>query len=48
MAEGDSKLFFSGSTSSDDAELFAYWLPIQVTGFESGGLIGWEAIVGGP
>jgi len=47
-AEAGSKLFFSGSTSSDGAELFAYWLPIQVTGFESGGFVGWEAVVGGP
>jgi len=48
LVEAGGTLFFVGSTTADGRELFAYGLPIFVTGFEAGDLeLHWDLVVGG-
>ncbi|MBZ0089214.1 MAG: hypothetical protein K8H90_02430, partial [Thermoanaerobaculia bacterium] len=46
LLEVDRTLYFVGLTTAEGVELFAYRLPIFVTGFESQDFSVWDAIVG--
>jgi len=46
LVEAGGTLYFVGSTTADGRELFAYGLPILVTGFEGAGFTAWDVVVG--
>lgn len=46
LVEAGGTLYFVASTTADGRELFAYGLPILVTGFEGAGFTAWDVVVG--